>query len=106
MCRVQDATDLWRSKRTGELLKSIVRKPVVISVMHPYTATGSQWVTISGLPMTEDIEHVATTNFLEGFQDAAKRAGAQYLMDSFDAATLLMDNEHKTRFLQLLNATD
>ena len=97
----RDAFGKWRTK-AGTLLQ----RPVILTVAHPYSSTGKRYITILGLPVTESIEDAAATAFLDAFQEAATRAGAEYLLDSFDSSTLLMDAEHKTRFFEIIDAAN
>jgi len=97
----RDSLGRWRTK-AGFFLA----RPVILSVAHPHAATGRRWVTILGLPVTESSDDAAASNFLVAFQEAAGHAGAEFLFDSFDSATLLMDAEHRARFLEILDRPD
>jgi len=93
----QDSLSKWRPKGT------VVAKPLLVFVAHPYVGTGQRWLTGTGLPVTESADEVAETSFLIAFQTCAAEVGAAYLMDSFDSRTLLIDADHKARFVELLD---
>lgn len=96
---MQDSLGKWRTR-----LGHLIQRPIILTVAHPYAATGRRWISVIGIPVTEGEETGAISQFLDAFQQAARRAGAEYLMDSFDSATLLMDAEHRTRFFENLDS--
>lgn len=101
----QDAKSL--RKKSDWYQNDMLRKfPIVLAVSHPHTSIGMRWCTVLGLPITGSIQESALTKFLKSFQEAAKAVGAQYLMDSFDSATLLIDADHRNRFFEALDLPD
>ena len=89
----RDSKHAWRSPKTGALITAL---PFVIFVSFPHAPTGRRWLTVHGLPVLDDAKDAnAAVRFFELFDTAAREAAAEYIMDSFDSATMLLDVEHK-----------
>lgn len=95
----RDSLQSWRSVKTGQT----IQKPLILFVVYPYTPVGKRWLTVHGLPVTNDWNDPGAVSFLDAFQSAARDAGAEYLMDSFDSATMLLDFDHKGAFMEFLD---
>jgi hypothetical protein len=101
LCR--DSLRLWRSAKTGRTLSA---KPLILFVAYPHTPVGRRWMTVHGLPVAEDWGAASAVSFLDAFQSAARDASADFMMDSFDSATLLLDADHKTAFMEALDPSN
>ena len=108
----------WRAPQSGDAAV----KPVVITIAHPksrsvvvggagYSAGGALgaeeeeegWVTVMGLPVLAGEGAESSAHFLDAFQQAAEEAGARYLLDAFDSATMVLRAPDLRAFLKRLD---
>jgi CDC45-like protein len=94
----RDSQRRWRT-RTG----AVSPMPFILFVAFPHAATGRRWLTVHGLPVGDEGDDIGGTNFFEVFDDAARLVNAQFIMDSFDSASMLLDVDHKAAFLDALD---
>ena len=97
-------------------------KPVVITIRHAVKPVGggggggggtgvggfeadadAGWVTVMGLPVLTAEGEDTTTNFLDAFTTAAEAAGAQFMADAFDSATMILAARDLRPFLLQLD---
>jgi len=97
----RDAERKWRHPRTGATITAL---PFVLFVAYPHAPGAQRWLTAHGLPVMEDAADAqSAVQFYDLFNAAASAVGAQFIIDAFDSATMLLDVDHKAVFLDELD---